>query len=157
MKQPSRARIGAAAAFTAAMVAFVGAWEGLSLTAYPDVIGVWTVCYGETKDVRRGQRFSKGDCDAQLVKSLATHETGMLRCLTRPLPDPVHGAFLSLTYNIGVGAFCRSTAARLANAGDFKGACAALKRFNRAGGVVWKGLVNRRAAEYELCMTGAKA
>ncbi|GGE54321.1 lysozyme [Agaricicola taiwanensis] len=148
-----RSRLGAAG-FAALMVSFVGAWEGLRLTSYPDVVGVWTACYGETHGIRPGQRFSKAECDARLIDSLKTHERGMLRCLTRPLPDEVHGAFLSLTYNIGVGAFCKSTAARLANAGDLKGACAAIQRFNKAGGVVWKGLVRRRAAEYDLCMKG---
>lgn len=148
-----RARMGAAG-FAALMVSFVGAWEGLRLTSYPDVVGVWTACYGETKDIRPGQRFSKAECDETLIESLKTHENGMLRCLTRPLPQDVQAAFLSLTYNIGVGAFCRSTAARLANAGDLKGACEAIKRFNKAGGVVWRGLTNRRAAEHKLCLKG---
>jgi lysozyme len=79
----------------------------------------------------------------------------MLRCLTRPLPDPVHGAFLSLTYNIGVGAFCKSSVARAANENNLKLACANIKKFNMGGGRVIYGLTKRRADEFKLCMQGA--
>lgn len=149
-------KIGVAVGLTAMVVGFVGAWEGYKPKAYPDIVGVWTICYGETKNVKPGQVMTKAQCDAQLVESLIEHENGMLRCVTRPMPDPVHAAMLSLTYNVGVGAFCKSTAARLANAGDWWGACTALKRFVMAGGRRVQGLVNRREAEYKICIQGLK-
>jgi lysozyme len=139
-------------AFVALMLMFVGAWEGYSAIAYRDIVGVLTICYGETKNVRAGQRATKAECDARLVRSLVEHEDGMLRCVRRAMPASVHAAALSLTYNIGVGAWCRSTAARLVDAGAFKAACEAMTRFNRAGGRVLRGLVNRREAEFALCV-----
>ena len=48
---------------------------------------------------------------------------------------------------MGSEAFCNSTLARKANSGDLAGACAELSRWTRAGGVVWPGLVKRRALE----------
>nr|WP_241482183.1 hypothetical protein [Leisingera sp. ANG-Vp] len=43
----------------ASAVSFIGQWEGLRTEAYRDVVGVWTVCYGETKGVKPGDSHSK--------------------------------------------------------------------------------------------------
>jgi len=142
----------------AAAIALVGAWEGLRLTAYRDVVGMPTVCYGETLGVKLGDKHTKPECDAMLLASLRRHETGMRNCLTRPdgIPAKSYIAFVSLTYNIGVGAFCRSTARKRLDAGDLKGACDAGTWFKRADGRVIPGLVNRRVAEHRLCLKGLK-
>jgi len=140
----------------AAAIALVGTWEGLRLTAYRDVVGVPTVCYGETLGVKLGDRHTKAECDAMLLASLQKHEAGMRKCLKAPdaIPARSYVAFVSLTYNIGVGAFCRSTARNRLNSGDLKGACEAGTWFKKAGGRVIPGLVNRRSAEHRLCLEG---
>ncbi len=152
----TRTRLAGTAA--AGAVALVGAWEGLRLTAYKDIVGVPTVCYGETRGVSLGDMHSKAECDAMLLGSLKRHEAGMRRCLRAPdrIPEKSYIAFVSLTCNVGVGAFCRSTAARRLNAGDVRGACDAETWFNKAGGRKVRGLVNRRAAEHDLCLEGVK-
>ncbi len=130
---PRTCLIGTAAA---SAIALVGAWEGLRMTAYRDIVRVPTICYGETRGVRLGDRHSKADCDAMLLASLKRHEVGMGMCLTAPerISEKSYIAFVSLTYNIGVGAFCRSTAARRLNSGDVRGACEAAIWFNKAWG-----------------------
>ncbi|WP_337267525.1 lysozyme [Oryzifoliimicrobium ureilyticus] len=135
----------------------VGGFEGLRLYAYQDVIGVWTACYGETKGIKPGMKFSKTDCNNMLVDSLIEHEQGMRTCLKNPdgLPTKVYVADLSLTYNIGVGGFCRSTIARKQNAGQIRESCNFFPLFNRGGGRVIAGLIKRRAAEQKLCNEGA--
>lgn len=137
-------------------IAIVGNFEGLRLAAYRDVVGVWTACYGETKGMRPGMRFSKEQCDRMLLSSLAEHEAGMRKCLRDPdaIPDKPYVAFVSLTYNVGIAGFCRSSLPAMINAGDLRAACNALPRFNRAGGRVVQGLVNRRAQERKLCLEG---
>ncbi len=142
----------------AAAIALVGTWEGLRLTAYRDAVGVPTVCYGETLGVKLGDKHTKAECDAMLLASLKEHERGMRRCLKQPdaIPARSYVAFVSLTYNIGVGAFCRSTARKRIDRGDIRGACDAATWFNKAGGRTIKGLVNRRAAEHRLCLEGLK-
>lgn len=134
----------------------VGGFEGLRLYAYRDVVGIWTACYGETKGIKAGMTFSKATCDNMLVDSLIEHEQGMRRCMKQPDAVPVHTyvANLSLAYNIGVGAYCRSTAVKKLNAGDIRGNCEALTLFNKAGGKVIKGLTTRRAYEKTMCMKG---
>lgn len=150
-------------------VAFIGDWEGLRLNSYRDIVGVWTICYGTTKDVGPGQKATKPECDALLARDIASHEIGMRRCLKNPgpmlkdrlakdegerpaIPSGSYVAFVSLTFNIGVGGFCQSSLPRLINAGDVRAACNALPAFNRAGGRVVQGLVNRRAAERKVCL-----
>ena len=142
----------------AAAIAFVGTWEGLRLTAYRDIVGIPTVCYGETRGAHLGDRYTRTDCDAMLLASLRRHEAGMRRCLNASdrLPEKTYIAFVSLAYNIGVGAFCRSTAARRLNAGDIRGACEAASWFDKAGGRKVRGLVRRRAAEHALCVEGLR-
>lgn len=137
-------------------VGIVGAWEGLRTKAYRDVVGIPTVCFGETRGVKMGDQYTVDECKAMLGDALVEFETNMRRCLNNPdkIPDKPYVAFLSLSYNIGTGAFCRSTVARKANAGDLKGACDAILMWNRAGGRVIQGLVNRRQDERKMCLEG---
>lgn len=137
-------------------VGLVGGWEGLKTKAYRDVVGIPTVCFGETRGVKMGDQYTVEECKIMLGDALAEFETGMRRCLTNPdkIPDKPYVAFLSLSYNIGTGAFCKSTLVRKANAGDLKGACDAILSWNRAGGRVIQGLVNRRQDERKLCLEG---
>ncbi len=154
----SRLRKGAIGLSLAGLLAVstIGVFEGLRLYSYPDIIGVWTACYGETNGIRPGMRFTKQQCDTMFTDRLVEFETGMRKCLTKPdtIPDKPYVAFLSLSYNIGTGAFCRSTLVRKANAGDIRGACNELPKWNRAGGQVVAGLTNRRLNEQRLCLDG---
>ncbi|GLK85705.1 glycoside hydrolase family protein [Ancylobacter defluvii] len=155
---PSRLRT-AAGVLTAVgvlAVGLVGGWEGLKLASYRDIVGVWTVCYGETRGVTSGMRFTKEQCDAKLVDGLEEFETGMRACLNNPdaIPAKPYVAFLSLAYNVGVGTFCKSSIATKANRGDLLGACKAIPLYNKAGGKIVQGLVNRRADEQALCLSG---
>jgi GH24 family phage-related lysozyme (muramidase) len=158
-----KSRIGAkatgSAAALATIVAFVGTWEGLSLKAYQDIVGVWTVCYGETRGVTPADVHTKEECDTMLADGLRDFERQLDACLLREdqIPLETKIAFVSWAYNVGVGAACRSTLVRYANAGDLEAACNELPRWNRAGGQVVRGLTNRRVSERSLCLQGLKA
>lgn len=159
MKSTRSRLVTAAGAITVAgtlAVSHTGAWEGLRLVAYQDVVGVWTACYGETKDIKRGMRFTKDQCDVMFIDSLTKHEAGMRACLVDPdgLPIPTYVSMTGATYNIGVAGFCGSSMARLLNTGNIRAACDALLRWNKAGGRVIKGLTNRREDERKLCLQG---
>ena len=144
------------AAVTVAAIALVGAWEGLRTKAYHDITGVPTVCFGETRGVKMGDSYTVKECKAMLGGALKQFETGMRKCLKSPdtIPDGPYVAFLSLSYNVGTAGFCRSSARRYANAGDFKRACDAILLWNQAGGRVVQGLVNRREHERKVCLGG---
>lgn len=151
-KPMGRMKQGMAAAALA--ISVVGGFEGLRLNAYRDVVGVATVCYGETRGVKMGDRHSKAECDAMLLKGLAEFEAGVLACTPITMPDARLVATVSLAYNIGTGAYCRSSVARLLNAGATRQACDAFLKWNKAGGIVFPGLTRRREAERQLCLKG---
>lgn len=135
-------------------VSLIGTFEGLRETAYPDVIGVPTICYGETKGVHLGDHKTKAQCDAMFVKRLDEFATHIEACVKKPMSDKTEVAFVSLGYNIGYGGFCKSSVVRNYNAGKYTEACEAMNAYNRAGGHVLRALVTRRSAESRLCLEG---
>lgn len=154
-------RLKGAAGLTAAgaiAVALIAGWEGLRTVAYRDPVGIPTVCFGETRGVKMGDRYTVAECKEKLGNALLEYDAGMIKCLKNPaaIPDGVYVAMLSLSYNIGTGAFCRSSLPRLLDAGAYRAACDRLTAFNKAGGRVLKGLVNRRAAERKICIEGLR-
>lgn len=151
-------RLKKGAAVTALVVGLVGAWEGVRTVAYRDVVGIPTVCFGETRGVKMGDRYTLEECRVMLGEGVKQFEAGMRACLTNPdaIPDKPYAAMISVTYNIGYGpkGFCGSSMARRLNAGDIRGACDALLAWNKAGGRVVAGLTNRRQDERRLCLEG---
>lgn len=147
---------GALTALGILAVGLVGGFEGKRLVAYRDIVGIPTVCFGETRGVTMGDAYTDEECDVMLGDGLVEFEAGMRKCLRAPdkIPDGAYVSFLSLSYNIGTAAFCRSTVARRANAGDLKGACDAILMWNKAGGRVVRGLELRRAHERRICREG---
>lgn len=148
---------GIAAAVLAAATAFVMPWEGKENTAYLDRIAspaVWTVCYGHTgRYAYEGATYSDAQCRAILNEDVGAHYDRLAQCIdTMIVPVSVQASFLELGFNVGTGAACSSTMARKINAGDYEGACAELGRWVNAGGVVVRGLVNRRNASEEMCV-----
>jgi lysozyme len=146
-----------------AMETLVRPWEGRELVAYRDIVGVLTICDGDTENVKTGMRETPAGCDRRLAKRLVRD---FYKPLTRCIPGfdgkPVGwGAMMiSLSYNVGVGAGCKSTAARLGRAGQYRASCEAATAFNKAGGKVINGLVKRREmgdalriGEAELCVS----
>lgn len=158
-------RLGMSAAVLTAAIALVGAWEGLRTVAYRDPVGIPTVCYGETRGVKMGDRYTVEQCKEMLGEGLIEFEAMMRRCLVAPdrIPDKSYVAFLSLTYNIGPGAWCKSSIRRYANKyaetgnlGHLAEACNRIRLYNKAGGRVLKGLVRRRAEERQICLEGVR-
>jgi GH24 family phage-related lysozyme (muramidase) len=145
---------GAVMAVIMATAAIVQPWEGRELRAYQDIVGVWTICDGDTNNVRPGMVETAEGCDVRLYANLKRYQAELRKCLTAPLPVKTEAAFVSWTYNVGWGAACKSTLVRRANSGDLVGACLELMKWNRAGGRVVRGLTNRREAERILCLQG---
>ena len=151
--------LGSDAEFLELAVPFIARWEGLRLEAYQDIVGVWTVCYGETKGVQPGDRYSQLQCDEMLAREILDYRARLHGhfapdTIANRLPPPRDVAFVSLAYNVGVAATGGSTAVRRLNAGRITAACEALTWWNRAGGRVIRGLVNRREGEKALCLAG---
>lgn len=85
--------------------------EGLSLTAYKDSAGIPTICYGETKGVKMGQRASLSDCQKQLIESAGVHARA-LDGLPMQLSDVALIGSVDFIYNVGVAGFNGSAVKR---------------------------------------------
>lgn len=126
-------------------------FEGYVPWVHKDPIGRLAACYGhDDQSMKLGTKFTQAECTAMLEADLLKHAAA-LDCIQTPLTDGQKAAFISFAFNVGNGAFCKSTLARKANSGDLMGACAELSRWTLAAGKELPGLVKRRAAERELC------
>lgn len=156
-RQPNRAK-GAAAGLAAALALatpLVASWEGERRVGYLDIIRVPTYCFGGTgPEAVVGRRYTGAECRSQLADDAYQHAIPLTRCIRVPIPPESFAAFISLSYNIGPAGVCRSSVVRYVNLGDLKHACAAISKFDRAGGRVIRGLQNRRSAERRLCERG---
>lgn len=143
------AKIGAGA--VALAIPLVVHFEGYVPWVHRDPIGRLAACYGhDDQTMTPGKRFTAAECQAMLDEDLLKHAQA-LDCIKRPMTDGQKAAFLSFAFNVGNKAFCDSTLARKANAGDMSGACAELSRWTYAGGKQLPGLVRRRATERAVC------
>lgn len=143
----------AAAAAVGIALPVIKQWEGRELVPYRDIVNVLTWCDGETRGKAKPV-YTHAECDRITEAAAAEFETAIRPCLPEALPVKTRAAFISAAYNIGAAAFCRSSMARRAVAGDLLGACDALMMWTKAGGRVVRGLVNRRTAERKLCIEG---
>jgi lysozyme len=131
------------------------------LTGYLDLVKVPTICDGLTgPDIKAGMHFTSAQCTARLQDALVIHARGVMACtsglaLGVPRRDNVRIASVSLAYNVGVSAYCRSSVPAKINAGQIRAACDALLSFNRAGGRVVSGLTARRQRERAICLKDA--
>lgn len=140
------------AAWVSICVACVGTFEGLRTYAYRDPVGIPTACFGETRGIKLGDTFSVEQCKDMLGKRVLEFGEHVDACIHADIPPQRKAAYTSLAYNVGAGAFCNSSIVRYELAGYPKKACASILLYNKARGVVLPGLVNRRQAEYDLCM-----
>ncbi|WP_154641078.1 lysozyme [Serratia marcescens] len=129
--------------------------EGVEYKPYRDVVGVLTVCYGHTgPDIIPDKTYTEAECKALLDKDLVPFARSVERSVKVPASEYQKAALISFSYNVGVKAFESSTLLKKLNAGDSRGACDEMRRWNKAGGKIWKGLINRREVEREICNWG---
>lgn len=143
-----------------------GPGGGVALVAYLCPAGVWTYGWGETDGVRPGDRCTKEQADRWLCEDLTERVAAILAaCKVKPNANQLD-AFLSFSYNIGLGwdpdrprppgakqGFRQSSVLRLHNEGNFEAAARAFDLWNQATDpktgkkVELPGLVARRKRE----------
>ena len=116
--------------------------------AYQDVVGVWTIGYGHTKDVQEGDKWTKEKAEFMLWRELEDeYEDYINNYVHVPLNQQQFDALCSWVYNLGPANLKKSTLLRKLNNGEYKETPNQIKRWNKAGGKVLEGLVRRREAE----------
>jgi lysozyme len=125
-------------------------FEGLVLKAYLCPARVWTIGYGHTRGVKRGDVITQAGADAFLMQDIGWVRSTLASSVKVPLTQNQTSALCSFIYNVGAGAFRSSTLLRLLNKGQYGAAQGQFKRWNKAGGKTLRGLTRRRAAEAAL-------
>ena len=133
--------------------------EGLRLEAYRDSAGIFTVGFGHVgPDVHEGLVITEAKAVALLATDIAWAEDTVRRNVRVTLTTEQRAALVSLTFNIGSGAFKTSSVLRRLNAGNVEGAADAFLMWNKitVNGVKKRsaGLANRRERERALFLTG---
>jgi len=131
----------------------IESFEGLRLTSYQDQKGVWTIGYGHTADVWPDQTITQEQADDFLGVDLHHAETAVMGLVKVPLNQNQFDALVSFVYNIGAGAFAKSTLLSLLNQGATAGAAAQFSVWDNINHVPDAGLLKRRVAERELFVT----
>lgn len=131
-----------------------------SCRAYLDKLAkphIWTIGWGCTENVKQGMVWTEKQAEDALLREIATFEAAVDRLVTVELNQNEFDALVSFSYNCGAGALQKSTLLKKLNKGDRRGAGGEFKRWNKAGGKVWPGLVDRRAREATLFLTPVAA
>ena len=111
-----------------------------------------TIGFGTTDGVKLGDTTTPPKAVARALTDVQKFEGALRQCVSVPLSQNEYDAYLQLSYNIGSGAFCRSTLVRKLNALDYAGACQQILAWDKFKGKPLRGLTLRREREYQECM-----
>lgn len=111
-----------------------------------------TIGFGTTEGVKMGDKITPERALVRLLADADKYAQAIRTCADVPMHQHEFDAFLSLSYNIGTGAFCKSTLVKRLKAGQYEEACKEILRWDKQAGVTLRGLTKRREAEYKQCM-----
>jgi lysozyme len=131
-------------------------YEGCRLTAYLCPANVWTIGWGHTGNVKKGQKISQAEADALFDKDIKRYVDGVNEIVKVEVNQNQFDALVSFAYNCGVDALKKSTLAKFVNAKQFSKAAAEFDRWNKGNGKVLPGLVRRRDEEQALFLSLVK-
>lgn len=130
-------------------------FEGFSATPYRCPAGVWTIGYGHTRGVSAASpRITRQQALSLLEEDASVSEQAVLRYVETPLSENPFSALVCFVFNIGAGAFARSTLLKRVNEKNFPAAAEEFPRWNVSNGQKLPGLTQRRAAERALFLKG---
>jgi len=148
-----RTEVAALTLSAAALVAIV-MHEGYSDVAYVPVPGdVATIGFGTTQGVKPGDRITPPVALQRALNDSERFQGALKQCVVVPLTQNEYDAYISLSYNIGSSAFCKSSLVKKLNAGDYTGACTEILKWDKFKGKPLAGLTKRRQEEYTKCLT----
>ena len=149
----SRTHIAALVLSAASMVG-IAVHEGYRDRAYIPVAGDRpTLGFGDAQDVKLGDKTDPIRALIRLNQQAEMFQQQMKQCIGDvPLHQHEWDAYVSLTFNIGSGAFCKSTLVKKLQQQDYVGACTQILRWDRFNGVPLAGLTKRRQEEYTKCI-----
>lgn len=157
MIRPSRTLVASLAVSASALVG-IAQYESYTTDAVIPVPGdVPTIGFGTTGGVKIGDKITPPRALVLLLADADKSAKAVQRCAPVPMYQHEFDAYVSLTYNIGEGAFCNSAIAAKLRAGDYTGACKGILAWDHFHGKPLAGLTKRRQGEYHTCITDPAA
>ena len=134
-------------------------YEGCRLEAYQDSVGIWTLGFGHVDGVEEGDTCSQAQANAWLLTDISDAEKIVDNAVTSDINENQRAALVSFTYNVGGGkegvkdglvelkSGGQSHLLIYTNQGAYDQAAEQFLSWDRAGGIVVEGLLNRRQDE----------
>lgn len=126
---------------------------------YADPVGIPTACWGLTgkdlygKPFKVGDKYTQGECLQMFAPRINSFAKGVNSSVKTEWTSPYQeAAMISFAYNIGMGAFNKSTLLKLKNEGNDEAACDQLSRWVYAQKKKLRGLEIRREEEKAWCL-----
>ena len=143
----------AALALSASALVGIAVHEGYRGEAYEPVRGdVPTIGFGTTEGVEMGDRITPERALVRLLNDANKFQNAVRRCAPVPMHQYEFDAYVSLTYNIGENAFCKSSLVKLLNQQKYEEACQQILRWDKFKGRSLPGLTKRRQEEFKKCL-----
>jgi lysozyme len=144
----------AAISLSATALVAIALHEGYRENAYVPMAGdIPTIGFGTTSGVKLGDKTSPEKALQVALRDIQKFEGALKQCVKVPLTQGEYDVYISLSYNIGSGNFCRSTLVKKLNGQDYEGACKEILRWDQFQGKRLPGLTKRRQEEYLKCST----
>jgi len=124
--------------------------DGRVAATFDNLGGVYNLGPGLTHGVTKDTVWTQEELQAAEAREFAETRATVAKLVTVPLTENQRTALESLVYNIGAGGFARTTVLRRVNSREFSAVPDAFRMWNKAGGSICKGLINRREAEIKL-------
>jgi lysozyme len=128
-------------------ISLIKKFEGCELNAYKCPAGVWTIGYGITKSVKKGDTITKEQAEEMLKEELKEYQGYVNHYVEVDLQQCQYDALVSWVFNLGPTNLRSSTMLKVLNEKKYSEVPFQIKRWNKASGKVLDGLVRRREAE----------
>jgi lysozyme len=129
--------------------------EGCKLKAYEDCVGVWTIGWGYTgSDIKKGLVWTQEKADECLLVTAmkVINEALSASPVLKTSTVQRQAAIADFIYNLGIGNYKASTLKKYVDKENWASAYTEIKKWNKAGGKVLKGLIIRREKEASLLL-----
>jgi len=132
----------------------IKSFESFRSNPYLDAVGIPTIGYGSTRGVTMDMDpITESQATQMLMDDLGSFENVINNYVIQPLNQNQFDALASFVYNCGPGNFENSTMLTMLNNADYDSAAEQFLRWDRAGGQVIQGLLNRRQTERNLFLS----
>ena len=153
IKIPNNVKATVFCSAAAISAAFIPSEEGMRTEAYLDIVGIPTICMGDTEGVKLGQTTTVDDCNVRLNKRTEKLIPMVEKTVRIQLAGATIASLTAFCDNVGTKACMGSESFKAMRIGHIREGCDKLLNWSRAGKNRYA-LLGRRMRERALCLVG---